>query len=195
MRDINFQMGAGGCGDCGDCVPKKEGTTCSQRGRHILADKATLTTYRSISYQLSLARFNAMPKVQGSSLKAKKSPPVTMAKAKKSLPNMSSLVETVDNDPKLLTLFQNSHLPESREEFSSQLDQCFTTITGRKDLLKDIYSDFVGFVRCAISMLQCWPAGSHWLQGHKEHTSCRCCCLQYTPAEQNPQATVAQAPY
>ena len=38
--------------------------------------------------------------------------------------NMALLVEAIDSDPKLLTLLQESHRPEYKEDFTSLLNQC-----------------------------------------------------------------------
>jgi hypothetical protein len=78
----------------------------------------------------------------------------TMPRAKKFKSNMELLVEAVNEDSELLALLQISHLPEHREDFSSQLRQQFATITGQKSgVSKDIYSDFLNFLQYVIPLL------------------------------------------
>jgi hypothetical protein len=70
-----------------------------------------------------------------------------MPKAKKNRSNMGLLVDAVGDDPGLLTLLQESHLPEHQEDLSSQLNQHFAKISGRQNNnSKEIYSNFLGFL-------------------------------------------------
>ena len=70
-----------------------------------------------------------------------------MPKAQKIQPYMRQLIDTIDNDPELLMLLQVSHISENRKTLSSQLDQHFAGITGRRNhCSKDIYSDLLNFL-------------------------------------------------
>lgn len=103
--------------------------------------------------------------------------------AKKKVPreaskNMVRLILTIDGDPTLLGLFQNSHIPKNRELLSAMLEHHYATIVGKGNHgSKDIYSDVLDTLQC-VPFALCHPTALISPLQENGEGSYRChCCL------------------